>query len=181
METKVCFKCETEKPLSDYYKHPRMADGHLNKCKECAKKDVKEKHIENSANPEYVEKERARGREKYKRLGYKEKYYVNAEERFTFRKTPEFKGLHKKMIRNGLISAEEEAHHWNYNNPYSVVVMSRSLHKRIHQTMELDEDSLCYKTHDGELLDSLSRHVQHIHNVATDFRVYKDLQEIFNK
>ena len=38
--TKVCFKCGAEKPLTGYYKHPRMPDGHVNKCKECNKKDV---------------------------------------------------------------------------------------------------------------------------------------------
>lgn len=39
---KVCFKCGAEKPLTDFYKHPKMADGHVNKCKDCNKKDVRE-------------------------------------------------------------------------------------------------------------------------------------------
>ena len=44
---KTCFKCGLKKPLDEFYKHPRMADGHVNKCKECNKKDVQGNYRKN--------------------------------------------------------------------------------------------------------------------------------------
>lgn len=39
--SKECIKCGVDKELTKYYKHSQMSDGHLNKCKECNKKDTK--------------------------------------------------------------------------------------------------------------------------------------------
>jgi len=49
--SKICFKCQKEKELSEFYKHKRMFDGHLNKCKDCTKIDA---HKHRELNIDYI-------------------------------------------------------------------------------------------------------------------------------
>lgn len=81
---KQCFKCLVTKPLDFFYKHKQMADGHLNKCKECNKKDVSNNYRENIDHYKKYEKlrmnleHRVKARKEYskteKMKNYKKEY-----------------------------------------------------------------------------------------------------------
>lgn len=71
---KLCFRCGEEKPLSQFYKHPQMADGHLNKCKECTKRDASDHRLANL--PKIMEYDRKRGQDPERKLANRENYKV---------------------------------------------------------------------------------------------------------
>lgn len=166
---KVCFKCNKEKPLSDYYKHKQMADGHLNKCITCTRSDVKKRADEIYKDPEMLEKERKRSREKYHRLNYKEKQNKWNKDK-PWKKSAVYKNLNRDFnIPKGL-----EIHHWNYNDDYlkNFFVMDRREHRKLHSKIEFNLKTRIYTSKlNGEVLDTREKHLNLINKLG--FKTYE--------
>ena len=160
---KICFKCLKEKPLTEFYKHSKMADGHLNKCKECNKSDVKKDYYRKSEDVLFVEKERERSREKYHRLNYKERSKILNEDK-PWKNSNKYKGLHKKFkVPKGF-----ELHHWNYNDDYllDVFVLNIKDHKNLHNSLFLDLEKRIFYLEDGTYLDTKEKHQEYIEKLG---------------
>jgi len=158
---KECFKCKIIKPLTAFYKHPQMSDGHVNKCKDCNKKDVKENYLTNIQKDCFIESERKRGRKKYRRL-YKGRGKANPLTNAKWQeKYPEKK---KASTMSGSLKKPfdgAEKHHWSYNEEHykDVIWLLKKDHMKAHRFIVYDQERMMYRRYDtNELLDTKQKH-----------------------
>jgi hypothetical protein len=162
---KNCFKCGKILPLTEFYKHPKMPDGHVNKCKECNKADVRGNYYNNILKDGFIEKERKRGRKKYHTL-YKGLSKANKINNNKYaQKYPE-KYLSK--IKSGtMIKPFEgaEKHHWSYNIEHAkdVIWLTKKDHMKAHRFIIYDQERFMYRRFDNNiLLDTKESHSEFI-------------------
>ena len=135
MTEKTCFKCKRELPIDCFYKHLQMADGHLNKCKECTKTDTIQNRLKNVNY--YRSYDKARGSRqccdyvaKYRKLN-PEKYRATS--------------MVNRMVRNGQLlkqncevcgAKQTHAHHEDYSRPLDVRWLCPPCHAERHKTIK---------------------------------------------
>jgi hypothetical protein len=137
---KKCFKCGISQPLSSFYKHPQMADGHLNKCKSCTKSDVhKHRHGKGRAKVLAYDLERAKTPE---RIANRAKVVSKWSEDHKIWRAAQSALSH--AVKSGKVqkwpccavadcnSEKVVAHHPDYSRPLDVVWLCQAHHKQTH-------------------------------------------------
>jgi len=134
---KTCFKCGEDKPLGEFYGHPKMADGHLNKCKDCTRNDARQ--YRNANLDKIREYDRARAQLPH-RIAKRER--INAK---FLEDHPDRHAAHlsvRDALRAGRLQKQPcvfcgsedalEGHHHDYSRPLDVTWLCKPCHRRFH-------------------------------------------------
>ena len=171
--TKVCRKCNIEKNISLYYPHKKSKGGYLAQCKKCVN-DKNSKYFKAmKENPEFLELTRLKGREKYYRLGYNEKYKPSLEKKREMllkykKKYPEKTKGRTATKRMKPQVKGNHLHHWSYNEPHfkDVIELTVLEHNKAHRYMVYDPERKMYRRVDNNiLLDTKESHIEFINSL----------------
>lgn len=138
---KRCFKCGEAKAVDEFYRHPMMADGHLGKCKECAKTDVKANRRERAEHYSDYEAER------FKTARRKAQVLESLRRQDPVKRRARY--AVSNAIRDGRLVRspcevcghwKSEAHHDDYSKPLEVRWLCFKHHRELHgQTVIRDK------------------------------------------
>ncbi len=150
MKTKICFKCHQIKPLSEFYKHSKTADGHVNKCKECNKKDVSLNYRKNIQHYTQYEQKRAilphrvQARKIYSKTEGGIKSHKKAQVKYRTNNPEKYKAANvvNNAVRDNRLHKQPcficgkikvHGHHYDYNKPLSVIWLCPEHHNWMHK------------------------------------------------
>lgn len=136
MTSKICFKCSIEWPLHYFYKHTGMKDGHLNKCKKCAKNDSNNRRDNNLDKVKEYDRHRYKNDMK-RRADHREstkKHRKKYPEKYKARMAVSNAVRDKRLIKLPCCvcgDVKSTAHHEDYSKPLEVVWVCLKHHKEL--------------------------------------------------
>ena len=132
---KRCFKCGEVRPLDDFYRYRMMADGHLNKCKSCAKRDVANRYVakraEISARVSEMRTPEQRAMAQEGRRRHRARHPERERARAAVTRAVGSGRLQRRPCE-ACGEAETQAHHEDYSRPLDVVWLCFVCHRARH-------------------------------------------------
>ena len=165
--TKQCFKCSETKPITDFYKHKKMSDGHVNKCKECNKNDVRVHRDNNIDRIRRYDRNRPNAieraidlRKRTLNMTNEERKQRNRKNNLLMRNNPQLRNQKtvaaylNNAVRDGRIHKLDfcehcgdygvaiDGHHPSYLNPLEVIWLCKPCHGKEHKKINERKRSL---------------------------------------
>ena len=154
---KKCFKCLDEKDITEFYKHKKMADGYLGKCKECTKKDsisYRNENIERCI--EYDKKRNMLPHRKAARIEYSKTEagkLASLKSMNNWRRNNPLKRATNMILYNAVRSGKIKkspcsccgskirihGHHEDYYKPLDVIWLCGACHNKLHNLKKRDK------------------------------------------
>ena len=155
---KTCICCKEHKDISEFYKHPDTADGHLGKCKSCCKEQAISNRIKNYERyRDYDKNKEITPEQKEKRAQYAKSKRGRAAHRLACLNYNS-KNPHKKKatvavrvaVASGKLtmpdkcsscgkSGKVHGHHDDYDLPLDVVWLCPTCHNQLHKEQRKGE------------------------------------------
>ena len=134
--SKPCIKCGVVKPFGEYYKHPRMADGHLNKCKECCKHDSAKHRNKNIDRIRAYDRERSKSDSRIRQATEVTRAWRAQDKRRSAAHSAVARAIRKGIIERlpceSCGNPQFVAHHDDYDKPLDVRWLCQACHRQHH-------------------------------------------------
>lgn len=151
---KACRACGLMKPLGEFYRHPKMADGRLNSCKACVRARVARHRAANLERAQ--EYDRVRGLLPHRKAAVKARASRYADRKANYLRR--YREAHQdrdtarcavnNAIRDGKLKAKPcerctfalgvQAHHEDYSKPLDVVWLCTKCHGARHREINAE-------------------------------------------
>lgn len=129
---KKCFKCGKTKNLTEFYKNKGMADGHLNKCKTCAKEDSLRHRSKNLERIREYDRNRGNRQDSCYIKSYRTKYPNKYRAHNMVNNSIRDSKLFAEPCEICGSSTEVHAHHNDYAKPLNVRWLCPAHHSQWH-------------------------------------------------
>lgn len=158
--SKPCRSCGETKPLSDFYTHPQMADGHLNHCKACKKAYQKQHYQDVGGNADYERARQQTPDRRANKIGYQATYRAKNPEKYRARTAVHNALRDGRLVRQPCAvcgSQRVQAHHKDYLKPLDVEWLCFKHHREDahEQALRSDPSRASYSSTDNRGCESV--------------------------